>query len=398
MPTIYHSSSEFLKDLAKGPIYLKSQSHNKILKDNVEMKINTITQYTSPVAFKKINTTSPITSTTKNTSTLSIQNFQYKQNLEPASEKFNNINKYKNETKYRKTVPKQIIDYDRGSISTSTDEIPKTTNITIYQKSGSEYTSDDISSNNNIKSDSSFSPDSDYTPNTTNIPNNKNTKISSKKAQNKKYDTTVSDYLHQRIQLRLQKIPTHHDKNITTIPKIVEQKKALQLTKKMNRGISQIQQIEKSSKIKYRNVATHDNEQQYQIDYNSEDTSSKLEEDKKYPYNNKLKSTEDTSIHNDKISLQHPKRLQKIHSLVKPSTTIKKIDNNTNRRNFKKIPDQNSEILPRRPAQQNSSIKPYIRRIPPKTQNSISGQKTYDGRTQKNYGGKYTVEPTDDPT
>ena len=156
MPTIYHSSSEFLTDLAKGPIYLKSQSHNKIITDNVEIKLNTITQYTSPVAFKKINTTSPITSTTKNTSTLSIQKFQYKQNLEPASEKFDNTSNYKNETKYGKTAPKQIIDYDRGSIPPSTDEIPKTTNIKIFQKSGSEYISDDISSNNNNNSDSSF--------------------------------------------------------------------------------------------------------------------------------------------------------------------------------------------------------------------------------------------------
>ena len=212
------------------------------------------------------------------------------------------------------------------------------------------------------------------------------------------YTTTVSDYIHHRLHLCLQKIPKHRNKNITTTTKIVEQKRAPRLNKRMNRGLSQIQKIEKSSKIKYRNVATHDTEQQYQTNYNSEDTGSKLEEDKKYPYNNKLKSPEDISIHSDKISLQHPKRLQKLNSLVKPSTTIKQIDNNTNRRNFKQIPDQNSEILPRRPVQQKSSIKLYIRRIPPKTQNSISGQKTNDGRTQKNYGGNYTVEPTDDPT
>ena len=134
-----------------------------------------------PVVFKKINTTSPITSTTKNTSTPSIQIIQYNQNLEPASETFENNSNYKNETNYGKTAPRQIIDYDRESIPTSTDEIPKTTNITILQKSGSEYTSDDISSNNNTKSDSSFSPDSDYTPNIKNKLNNKNTKISSKK-------------------------------------------------------------------------------------------------------------------------------------------------------------------------------------------------------------------------
>ena len=46
------------------------------------------------------------------------------------------------------------------------------------------------------------------------------------------YTTTVSDYIHQRLHLRLQKIPKHRDKNITTITKIVEQKKALQLKKK----------------------------------------------------------------------------------------------------------------------------------------------------------------------
>ena len=126
---------------------------------------------------------------------------------------------------------------------------------------------------------------------------------------------------------------------------------------------------------------------------------SKLEEDKIKPYINKLQAPVDIFLHNDKISIQHPKRLQKLNCLVKsPSNTIKQIDNNTNRKNFKKIPDQNSRIFPRRPAQQKSSIKLYIRRIPPKTQNSISGQKTHDGRTQKNYGGHYTVEPTDDPT
>ena len=165
MPTIYYNSKDFLKDLAKGPIYLNSQPHTKITTTAVEVNLNTITQYTSPVVFKKINTTSPITSTTKNTSTPSILKYQYKQNLEPASEKFDNNSNYKNETKYGKTTPRQIIDYDRESIPPSTDEIPKTTNITILQKSGSEYTSDDISSNNNTKSDSSFSPDSDYTPN-----------------------------------------------------------------------------------------------------------------------------------------------------------------------------------------------------------------------------------------
>ena len=64
MPTIYHSSNEFLKDLAKGPIYLNSQPHTKINTTAVEVNLNTITQYTSPVVFKESNSTSPITSTT----------------------------------------------------------------------------------------------------------------------------------------------------------------------------------------------------------------------------------------------------------------------------------------------------------------------------------------------
>ena len=53
MPTIYHSSKDFLKDLAKGPIYLNSQPHTKITTIAVEVNLNTITQYTSLVLFKK---------------------------------------------------------------------------------------------------------------------------------------------------------------------------------------------------------------------------------------------------------------------------------------------------------------------------------------------------------
>ena len=64
MQIIYHSSNEFLKDLAKGPIYLNSQPHTKINTTAVEVNLNTITQYTSPVVFKESNSTSPITSTT----------------------------------------------------------------------------------------------------------------------------------------------------------------------------------------------------------------------------------------------------------------------------------------------------------------------------------------------
>ena len=104
-------------------------------------------------------------------------------------------------------------------------------------------------------------------------------------------------------------------------------------------------------------------------------------------------------LQNDKISIQHPKRLQKLNSLVKPpSPTIEQIDNNTNRRNFDKIPDQNSATFPCRPVPQKPSIKLYIRRIPPKATNPISGTTTHDGQIQQNYGGNYTVEPTDDPT
>ena len=74
----------------------------------------------------------------------------------------------------------------------------------------------------------------------------------------------------------------------------------------MNSGMSQIQRIEKSSKIKYRNIVTHDIEQQYQ-NYTSEDTSSKLEEDNKKPYNNIIQASEEMFLQNDKISIQHPK-------------------------------------------------------------------------------------------
>ena len=61
----------------------------------------------------------------------------------------------------------------------------------------------------------------------------------------------------------------------------------------------------------------HDIEQQYQ-NYTSEDTSSKMEEDNKKPYNNIIQASEEMFLQNDKISIQHPKRLQKLNSLVKP--------------------------------------------------------------------------------
>ena len=51
---------------------------------------------------------------------------------------------------------------------------------------------------------------------------------------------------------------------------------------------------------------THDIEQQYQ-NYTSEDTSSKLEEDNKKPYNNIIQASEEMFLRNDKISIQHPK-------------------------------------------------------------------------------------------
>ena len=117
-------------------------------------------------------------------------------------------------------------------------------------------------------------------------------------------------------------------------------------------------------------MMTHEIEQQYQTNYTSQDTGSKLEEDNKKPYNNILQASEDIFLQNDKISIQHPKRLQKLNSLVKPpSPTIKQIDNNTNRRKLDKIPDQNSATFSCRPVPQKPSIKLYIRRIPPKTPN-----------------------------
>ena len=306
IPTIYHSSKEFLKDLAKGAIYLNSQPYTKITTTAAEVNLNTITQYTSPVVFKKINTTSPITNITKDTSTSPIQIIQYNQNFEPVSVNLENTHNYKNETNYEKSAPRQSINYDRETIPTSTDEIPKTTNIKIIQKNGSEYTSDDISYNNNNNSDSSFFPDSEYSPNIKTKINKKVPKPLQKKARNKKYTTTVNDYINHQLHLRLQKIPKHRNKNITTITKIVEQKGTPQLNKKLNNGISQIQRIEKISKIKYRNIVTHDIDQQYQ-NYTSEDTSSKLEEDNKKPYNNIIQASEEMFLQNDKISIQHPK-------------------------------------------------------------------------------------------
>ena len=286
----------------KGPIYLNSQPYTKITTITVEVNLNKITQYTSPVVFKKINTTSPIRSITKNTSTSPIQILQDNQNLEPVSVNLENTSNYKKETDYEKPAPRQIINYDREIIPPSMDEIPKTTNIKIIQKNGSEYTSDDILYNNNNNSDSSFFPDSDYTPNIKTKLNIKKPKPLPKKTRNKKYTTTVNDYINRQLHLRLQKILKHRNKNITTITKVVEQKGTLQLNKKSNSGISQIQRIEKSSKIKYRNIVTHDIEQQYQ-NYTSEDTSSKLEEDNKKPYNNIIQASEEMFLQNDKISI-----------------------------------------------------------------------------------------------
>ena len=145
-----------------------------------------------------------------------------------ASVNLENTSNYKNETNYEKPAPRQIINYDRETIPPSTDEIPKTKNIKIIQKNGSEYTSDDKSYNNNNNSDISFFPDSEYTPNIKTKISKKTPKPLQKQARNKKYN-----------------------KNITTINKIVEQKGTQQLKNKMNSGISQIQRIEKSSKIKY---------------------------------------------------------------------------------------------------------------------------------------------------
>ena len=356
MSTIYHSSKDFLKDWAKGPIYLNSQPYTKIPTTAAEVNLNTITQYTSPVVFKKINTTSPITNITKNTSTSPIQIIQYNQNFEPASVNLENNHNYKNETNYEKTAPRQSINYIRETIPPSTDEIPKTKNIKIIQKNGSEYTSDDKSYNNNNNSDISFFPDSEYTPNIKTKISKKTPKPLQKQARNKKYN-----------------------KNITTINKIVEQKGTQQLKNKMNSGISQIQRIEKSSKIKYWNIVKHDIEQQYQ-NYTSEDTSSKMEEDNKKPYNNIIQASEEMFLQNDKISIQHPKRLQKLNSLVKrPLSTIKQLDNNTNRRKLVKIPDQNSATFTCRSVPQKPSIKLYIRMIPPKATNQISGPTTHDG-------------------
>ena len=98
------------------------------------MNLNTITQYTSPVVFKKINTTSPITNITKDTSTSPIQIIQYNQNFEPVSVNLENTHNYKNETNYEKSAPRQSINYDREIIPPSTDEISKTTNIKIIKK------------------------------------------------------------------------------------------------------------------------------------------------------------------------------------------------------------------------------------------------------------------------
>ena len=81
-----------------------------------------------------------------------------------------------------------------------------------------------------------------------------------------------------------------------------------------------------------------------------------------------------------KILIQHPKRLQKLNSLVKrPLSTIKQLDNNTNRRKLVKIPDQNSATFTCRSVPQKPSIKLYIRMIPPKATNQISGPTTHDG-------------------
>ena len=113
-------------------------------------------------------------------------------------------------------------------------------------------------------------------------------------------------------------------------------------------------------------------------------TTKKLLQDNRKPYNNILQASENVILQNEKNSIQHPKRLQKLNSLVKPSSpTIKQIDNNTDRRKFDKIPDQNSATFPCRPVPQKPSIKLYIRRIPQKTPNSISGPKSHDGQTQK---------------
>ena len=92
----------------------------------------------------------------------------------------------KSETNYEKPAPIQISKSDRDIIPPSTDEIPKTTNIRIIQKNGSEYSSDGTSSNNNNKSDSSFVPDSDYTPNNRTNINKTNPKSSQKQVRKKK--------------------------------------------------------------------------------------------------------------------------------------------------------------------------------------------------------------------
>ena len=128
----------------------------------------------------------------------------------------------------------------------------------------------------------------------------------------------------------------------------------------------------------------HDIEQRYQIKHTSEVPSSKIEIDHKTPYNNIIQSSEDIFIQNDKIIIQHPKRIQKQDRLPKPPLpTIKQQENNTNRRKPPTIPDQKSATLTCNPISQKPSINLYIRRITPKDKNLISGPTNHDGQTQK---------------
>ena len=98
MPIMHHSSKEFPHHLAKGPININPQSYTKIITTTVDGKLKTIIQCTSLVIFRKINTTSPTTSTIKNISTPSIQVSTKNQNLEQESLIFEISSSNKSET------------------------------------------------------------------------------------------------------------------------------------------------------------------------------------------------------------------------------------------------------------------------------------------------------------
>ena len=131
---MHHSSEEFLQNLAKGPININPQYYTKITTTTVEGKLNRITQYTSPVIFKKINTTSSTASTIKNISTPSIQVSTKNQNLVPVSLIFEISSSNKSKINYEKPTPTKITTSNRTTIPNSTDEIFKTPNTRIIKK------------------------------------------------------------------------------------------------------------------------------------------------------------------------------------------------------------------------------------------------------------------------